>query len=123
MTEAKTIFIIEDDTSLQGLLRETFEKHGFFVQSASDGEEAVEKLSRTIPDLILLDIVIPKKTGLDVLKELRKQESLKNTPVVLLTNLEGAESVEKALSMGATTYLVKSNYSLQEITEKVISLM
>jgi len=120
--EAKHILIIEDDASVQSLLREAFEEETFSVQTASDGEEALRKLEQSIPDIILLDIILPKKDGLEVLKDIRKRKPLSHIPVVILTNIEESSRIEQSLSMGATTYLVKSNYTLQEIIEKVRAL-
>jgi len=71
------------------------------------------------PDLILLDLILPKKDGFEVLKELKKDESTKEIPVIVLTNLEDIESVEKAIELGANTYLVKAQYTLNEVIQKV----
>ena len=71
------------------------------------------------PDLILLDLILPKKDGFAVLQDLKKDETLKSIPVIVLTNLEGTTDVEKVLELGATTYLVKANYDLQEIIFKI----
>jgi len=120
--EKKDIFLVEDDASMQSLLRDAFESEGFTVRSARDGEEAITQLERLTPDIILLDIVLPKKDGFEVLQFIRSKEALKNTPVVLLTNLERSQDVEKALSFGATTYLVKANYTLQEIVDRIKAL-
>jgi len=120
--ESKNIFLVEDDTSMRQLLHNAFAEEGFDVESAKDGEEAIEKLQRITPDMILLDIILPKKDGFEVLQFVREYEALKNVPVVLLTNLERSEDIEKALSLGATTYMVKSNYTLQEIVERIRSL-
>jgi DNA-binding response OmpR family regulator len=122
MENNKEILIVEDDPSMQSLLREAFESEGFMVMTASDGEEAIRKVEKVRVNIILLDIVLPKKDGFEVLQHIRMQEFLKNIPVILLTNLEQSEDIERALSLGATTYLVKSNYKLQEIVEKVRSL-
>lgn len=121
--ENKNILIVEDDSSMRDLLEEAFIHARFNVYISKDGEDAIEKIARYIPDVVLLDIILPKKDGFEVLKQIRENPSLKSIPVILLTNLERSEDVERALSFGATTYLVKSNYALREIVEKVKTLV
>ncbi|NCU41587.1 MAG: response regulator [Candidatus Moranbacteria bacterium] len=121
--ENKNILIVEDDSSMRALLEEAFIGAQFIVYTSKDGEDAIDKIARYIPDVVLLDVILPKKDGFEVLKQIRENPSLKSIPVILLTNLERSEDVEKALSFGATTYLVKSNYTLREIIEKVKTLV
>ncbi|NCU42637.1 MAG: response regulator [Candidatus Moranbacteria bacterium] len=121
--ENKNILIVEDDSSMRDLLEEAFVHARFNVYISKDGEDAIDKIARYIPDVVLLDIILPKKDGFEVLKQIRENPSLKSIPVILLTNLERSEDVERALSFGATTYLVKSNYALREIVEKVKTLV
>lgn len=117
--EKKKILIVEDDAVLQKTLGEYLVSEDFEVSVASDGEEAIDVVSKHVPDLILLDIILPKKDGYEVIKEVRANEKLKNVPIILLTNLGGAFDVEKALDLGATTYLVKADYTLEEVVSKV----
>ena len=111
----KTILIVEDDAILQKTLSEYLQTDGFEVKVASDGEEATKLLSDLMPDLILLDIILPKKDGYEIVKEVRADEKKKDIPIVLLTNLGSVNDVEKALELGATTYLVKADYTLEEV--------
>ncbi|HAI73808.1 MAG TPA: response regulator [Candidatus Moranbacteria bacterium] len=113
------ILIIEDEPTLHKALEEFLTEEKFTVLSAFDGEEGVKMAKEKNPDLILLDIVLPKKDGYEVLDILKAGEKTKKIPVILLTNLESAENVQKAFDKGATTYLVKSNYKLEEIVKKV----
>ncbi len=115
----KKILFIEDEAAIQKTLGESLRKKGYEVQSALDGEIGLRLAKSENPDLILLDIILPKKNGLEVLEELRKDEKTKDIPVVILTNLENVGEVEKAIELGATTYLIKANYSLDEVIEKV----
>lgn len=114
----KKILFIEDEPRLQQTLQESFKSEGFEIFSANDGEAGLNLAEEKFPDLIMLDLILPKKNGFDVLKELKSNPRLSNIPVIVLTNLEGAQDIEKALSLGAYTYLVKANYSLDEILEK-----
>lgn len=115
----RTILFIEDEPTLQKRIEEALTKEGFQIENAMDGEAGLQKAREIKPDLILLDIILPKKDGFEVLKELKQDESTKNIPVVILTNLESSNDVEKALGLGATTYLVKANYELSEIIAKI----
>jgi two-component system, OmpR family, response regulator VicR len=114
----KKILVIEDDRALQNAMVEMLFQEGYQTVSAFDGEEGLEKLKIEKPDLILLDIILPKKDGYEVLAEIKKGEN-KETPVMILTNLEEMENVQKALDLGATTFMVKSDFSLRDIVEKI----
>jgi len=114
----KKILIIEDDRALQNALVEVLIQEGFETISAFDGEEGMKKASEEPPDLILLDIILPKKDGYEVLEEIKKSPQ-KNIPVLILTNLEEIDNVQRALDLGATTFMIKSDFSLKDIVEKI----
>lgn len=113
------ILAIEDETRLQKMFEEIFKQEGFELFSANDGVSGLKLAEEKMPDIILLDLILPKKNGFEVLKELKDNPRLAKIPVIVLTNLEGARDIEKALSLGAHTYLVKANYSLDDILKKV----
>jgi len=115
----KKILFIEDEPSLQKAVSEVFIQEGFELLSASDGEEGLKITKEEKPDLILLDLILPKKDGFEVLKELKADEKMKDIPVIVLTNLEGVGDVEKALTLGAKTYLIKANYELEDVLKLV----
>jgi len=115
----KKILFVEDEVSLQKAISEVLTQEGFKVLNASDGEEGLKFAKAEDPDLILLDLILPKKDGFEVLKELKADEKMKDIPVIVLTNLEGVGDVEKALSLGAKTYLVKANYELDDVLKLV----
>lgn len=117
------ILIIEDDIVLQKALNEYLSAEGFEVSAAGDGELGVQMALEERPSLILLDLVLPKKDGYEVLKDIRGDEDSKHIPIVLLTNLGSISDVEKALELGATTYLVKADYKLEEITAKIKEIL
>src|SRR4030042_4283711 len=121
--EKKKILVIEDDRSLQNALVEIIDQEGFESESALDGEEGLAKIKTFKPDLILLDIILPKKDGFEELAEVKKDELLKNIPVLILTNLEEVDNVQKALDLGATNYMVKSDFSLKDVVEKIRASM
>ena len=119
----KTILFIEDEQALQKTAGDTLRDAGFEVVSALDGEIGLRLAKDKNPDLIILDLVLPKANGFEVLKSLKETQETSRIPVIVLTNLEAMEDIQKALSLGATTYLVKASYTLQELVEKVKSVL
>lgn len=117
--ESKRILIIEDDLTLRNVLAEFLESEGFSVGVASDGEEGLTLIKDFNPDIVLLDIILPKKNGFEVLKAVKDENGELNIPFILLTNLGSLDDIEKALELGATTYLVKGDYQIKEIVEKI----
>ena len=115
----KKILFIEDEASLQKTISDTLKSAGYDVLQALDGEIGLRLAQTEKPDLILLDLIIPRKTGFEVLAELKKNPETNDIPVIVFTNLEALKDVERALSAGADTYLVKANYTLDEILMKV----
>ena len=115
----KTILFIEDESALQKTFGEKLSQEGYKPISALDGEIGLKLAKEKKPDLILLDLILPKIHGLDVLKKIKEDEEIKNIPIIVLTNLEGIEEIEKAMELGANAYLVKANYNLEELAEKI----
>lgn len=120
---AKKILLIEDDEALVAALREKFQEGGFSVLASFDGEAGLKTAEEERPDAILLDLVLPRKNGFEVLEELKKTERLSEIPVVVFTNLESGEDIERAYSLGARAYLIKANYLLAEVVKKVIDVL
>lgn len=114
-----TILVVEDDASLQRILQEALGQSGFLIISALDGQLGLELAQKHKPDLILLDLILPKKSGFEVLKELKKSPETKDIPVIVLTVLAGTADVQKALELGATTYMIKAQYELGDVIDKV----
>jgi DNA-binding response OmpR family regulator len=115
------LLIVEDDPLISRMYEKAFKASGHEIFLAGDGEKALEMLQieGNRPNIILLDVMMPKMNGFDVLRKLEADEKLKNIPVILLTNLAGQQDAEKGLELGAVLYLVKSQYSPKEIVEKV----
>jgi DNA-binding response OmpR family regulator len=111
--------IIEDEDILAKVLAEKLEKSNFDVKIAGDGEEAI-KLSRSFnPDVIVLDLILPKIDGFGVLKDIKANENTKRIPVVVVSNLAEDENIKKAIKMGAADYMVKSNHPINEIADTI----
>jgi len=115
----KTILFIEDESALQKTVGLVLNQEGYEVLSALDGELGLKMAQKKRPDLILLDLILPKMHGFEVLKALKDNPETKDVPVIVLTNLEGISEVDKALELGATTYLVKASYTLEELVSKI----
>lgn len=115
----KKILIAEDEEVLLEVLEKKLKQEGFEVIAAKNGEEGLEKMKESLPDLVLLDIVMPKKDGFGVMEEMKKDEKLKNIPVIIISNSGQNVEIEKALKMGVKDYLVKTEFDPQEVIEKV----
>ena len=113
------ILIIEDETMLQAALIEKLTLEGYSVRGCTNAEDAFELIKEDKPDLILTDLVISNIDGFGILRVLKQNFNLKDIPVVVLTNLVEGEDIEKAKSLGARDFIVKSHTSLAEIVEKV----
>jgi len=113
------ILIIEDDPLISRMYQKIFTFENYEVVMASDGEEGLTKARAEKPTLILLDIMMPKLNGLEVLERIKADPELKNTPVVMLTNLSGQNDAETALSKGAVKYIIKSEHNPKQISDMV----
>lgn len=113
------ILIVEDEDILSKVLQEKFEDEKFEVAVALDGEEALSVVKKIKPDIILLDILLPKKNGLEVLAALKGDDELSSIPVIMLSNLSEDEKIKEALSMGAVDYMIKTQHPINEVVEKV----
>jgi CheY-like chemotaxis protein len=121
----KTIFFLaEDDTFMARLYERVFTSSGHELVVAHDGEEALAKLKELDPkpNVIILDIMMPKLNGLDLLAKIKEDDTLKTIPVAMLTNLAGKENEERARSLGAREYLLKSEFLLDQVVEKILAL-
>jgi DNA-binding response OmpR family regulator len=115
----KKILIVEDDNFISEMYANKFSESGFEVKIAKDGQEALDRAKEIIPDLILLDIVLPKKDGFEVLNDLKKEDILKNTKIIFLTNLSEGENINKGLQSEADAYLIKAHSTPSQIVAKV----
>ena len=113
------ILIVEDDERLVRALQDSFSIEGLSVEIAMNGEEALEHIRRRKPDLILLDLLMPKKNGFYVLEQIKKNPEFQLIPVIILSNLDEDTEIKQALEMGADDYFVKSQHPIEEIVEKV----
>lgn len=115
----KSILLVEDDPFLVEIYITKLKEEGFAVESVADGEECINKLEEKIPDLMLLDVVLPSVDGWEILRKVKKDERFKNMKVFVLSNLGQKEEIAKGMSLGADKFLIKSHYTPSEVIEEV----
>ncbi len=118
-TKKRKILIIEDDEFLRSLTAKRLEKEGYMVEVGVDGESGVAVAEAKKPDLILLDLLLPGLDGFEVLKRVRANEALKETPVIIFSNLGQKEDIERAKGLGANDFLIKANFTLDDVVVKI----
>ncbi len=119
MAEIKRILLVEDEPLLGNLLKQRLEKEGFEIVLARDGEEALAKLRESKPDLILLDIILPKISGFELLETLQADPQFERAPVIVISNLGQESDVARGQALGAIQYFVKAKVSIEELVEHV----
>ena len=120
---AGRILLVEDDRFLRRACEVSLRQRGFVVTTAADGEEALRKVRAEVPDLILLDLLMPKMTGTEVLKALRAGEATKEIRVLILSNSSREQDVEEIKTLGVSGYFVKADLSLQALGDMVARLL
>jgi DNA-binding response OmpR family regulator len=119
----KKILIVEDDVFIRDIYQVKFSQEGFDVTVAEDGVKAMEKLEGMIPDIILLDIMMPYLNGMEVLKKIKSNDALKNIPIIMLTNISEKEKVAEGNEYGVSDFLIKSHFTPSEVVQKVNTLL
>lgn len=119
MSDSKKILIVDDDMTLRELYEERIKAEGYTILSASDGEEAIEKATKEKPDLLLLDIMMPKINGIDVMKMLREKEETKDIPIIILTALIQEIDKIKGMMKPYDSYLIKSEIMPKEVVDAI----
>ncbi|MFH0792036.1 MAG: response regulator [bacterium] len=120
MTEnIKKILMIEDDIFLRKIYRDKLQRSGFEFVEAINGEEGLNKVVSEKPDLVLLDIILPKKNGFDVLREIKDNKETMGTAVVILSNLGQEVDIKRGMALGANDYFVKTEVTLEEVVVRI----
>jgi DNA-binding response OmpR family regulator len=119
------VLVVEDDQFLRDLLTTKLDKENFAVTSAIDGPTGLDKITKQKPEVILLDIILPGIDGFEVLKRIRTNPNMQiaSLPIILLSNLGQETDVERGRSLGANDYLIKSNFTIDEIIEKIRKIL
>lgn len=115
----KKIMIIEDDDFLRSLAVTKLQSSGFDTESSSNGQDGLSKLQASVPDLLILDLMLPVMNGFDVLRSIRNDQNLKNLPVIVFSNMGEEKDIKMCLDLGITDYMIKSNFTLDELVEKI----
>ena len=119
MAKKKSILLVEDDEFLAELYATKLNLEGFEISLATDGEKGLKMIKEKKPDLILLDIILPKMDGFEILKVIKTDKMLKRIPVILLTNLSQKDEVKRGLQLGADDYLIKAHFMPSEVVKKI----
>lgn len=117
------VLIIEDDSYISDMYRIKLESENFEVVTTKDGITGIKMLKKQQPDIVLLDIVMPKIDGFNILKTIKRNPELKKIPIVLLTNLSQKENVERGFGLGADSYIIKAHFTPSEVVEKIKSIL
>ena|SRR3989344_4903346 len=117
------ILVVEDDKFLSSALRVKLEKSGFEVKTALDGQEGIEVLAAFTPDIILLDLIMPRKDGFAVLEYLKSNDAFKKIPVIIISNLGQKDDIDRGMRLGARDYFIKSEIPLAEVVVKIKTLL
>ena len=120
---AKKILIIEDEKVLINLLQKKLTQEGYEISTALDGEEGLLEMKERKPDLILLDIMMPKMDGFKVMEEMAKDKEIKDIPVIIISNSGQPVEIERAQKLGAKDWLIKTEFDPQEVLDKVVKVI
>ncbi|MBI5046074.1 MAG: response regulator [Candidatus Niyogibacteria bacterium] len=115
----KKILIVDDDPQIVKALSDHLAREGYLVETAINGEDGLKKAKAFHPDLMLLDIIMPKMDGITMLKLVREDPAMSSIPAIVLTNLQTEEGVARSIEAGSTTYLIKVDYSLAELSDVI----
>lgn len=113
------VLLVEDDVFLSKMYQAKLDIAGFNVAATFNGEDGLAMAQKNLPGIILLDIILPKMDGYQVLKQLKKVEATKNIPVILLTNMGQKEDIDRGLALGAVDYLIKAYFTPAEVVKKI----
>lgn len=119
----KKVLIVEDDEFLQSLGAKRLETEGYEVFMAQDGQKAIESIPEVLPNLIFLDLLLPIKNGFEVLESIKNDPRTKDIPVIVFSNLGQQEDVDRAKSLGAQDFLIKANFTLDDVVTKIKSIL
>jgi DNA-binding response OmpR family regulator len=123
MATQKSVLIVEDDRFLSSLIRARLEKEGYAITQAFDGEEALGVLKQAQPNLVVLDLIMPRVSGFEVLEAISVNPLVNQIPVIILSNLAQESDVLKAKQLGATEYFVKIKVSIDDLVNKIKSVL
>ena len=115
----KTVLMVDDDSFLRNLYRDKFEKEGFEFIEATSGIEGMNKITNENPDVVILDILLPMRSGFDILEEMNESGMITEIPVIILSNLRQDVDIEEGRRLGAKDYFIKSETNMSDFMERV----
>jgi len=121
--DKKKVFIVEDDEFLRSLNAKKLEDEGYAVAIAADGQQALDNIPKEKPNLIFLDLLLPGVSGFDVLAKIKAEAATKDIPVIVFSNLGQKEDIERAKGLGAIDFLVKANFTLDDVVAKIKDIL
>ena len=113
------ILIVEDDTFISRMYEAKLSSLGYQVKIAENGQDGLRLIKEWLPDLVLLDLILPILDGFEFLKQIKADNNLKNIPIIVLSNLDQKENIEKGISLGASDYIIKAQFTPSEVVEKI----
>jgi len=116
----KKILLIEDEEIMVNLLQRKLTQEGYEISVARDGEEGLKLIREAVPDLVLLDIIMPKKGGFEVMEVMQKDKELREIPVIIISNSGQPVELDRAKELGAKDWLIKTDFDPQEVLDKVV---
>ena len=117
------VLVIDEDKFAQSVYESELHQQNISVELAKDGLEGVEKAKETKPDIIILELIVTKKNGFEVLEEIKQDADIKNTPVVVCSSLSQKNDVDEAMRLGALKYFSKEEYSLKQVVKEVMNIL
>ena len=121
--EKKKVLLVEDDPFIRDIYHVKFSQDGFEVSMVNNGMEALKKMEEFVPDIILLDIIMPYMDGIETLKNIRSKDEWKKIPVIMLTNISEKERITESEDYGISDYIIKSHFTPSEVVQKVKTLL
>ena len=121
--DPKKILLVEDDPFLSSLLKNRLVKESVEVTHAHDGQEALDVLKTYKPDLILLDLILPKKSGFEVMEGIKQDPQLQNAPIIIISNLGQPEDIQKGQQLGAVEYFIKAKTSIDDLIGNIMGFL
>lgn len=113
------ILIVEDDTFISRMYEAKLSSLGYQVKIAENGQDGLRVMQEWLPDLVLLDLILPILDGFEFLKQIKADNNFKNIPIIVLSNLDQKENIEKGISLGASDYIIKAQFTPSEVVEKI----
>ena len=118
-TMSKVVLLVEDNDFIRNMYQLKLSKAGLTVEEAVDGKQALEKIKAKKPDLVLLDMMMPNMSGIDVLKQLNKDKVVPDLPVIVLTNIMNSQAITEARDLGARDYIIKTDLTPSQVIDKL----